>query len=374
MDRYDCSHRHAGALMLALACTAGASAGGPCDCSGDLNLDGVVGAADLSILLGAWGGKGTADIDGSGVVDAADLSILLGAWGLCPPPQNDTCVGGAQGISTAAPEVWVPFCTAAATTGPDPLPTPSCGSNVTIGKDVWFWRQTMDAGKVIIDLCDADFDTVVAVYRQAGLPNRCHCPPHPAMQVIACNDDSTSCGFQSSLEFDVGEDDCLMIRVGGYTYQNGTIAAGSGILHLREIHRGDRCDIAHELPSQTMVTAYGDTYWDTWQDGDLTSCATNDTQDEWYRYVMPCDGILHVSTCHPSTTFDTTLAVFSGCGTGQLACNDDSTDPGCALNDVNLKSKVSVNATAGEVLYIRVSGWNGATGSFELSLHASCIQ
>ncbi|MCE2881084.1 MAG: hypothetical protein LW636_01800 [Planctomycetaceae bacterium] len=47
----------------------------------DLNGDGVVNAADLSILLGGWGQSGSTDIDGDGTTNAADLSILLGAWG-----------------------------------------------------------------------------------------------------------------------------------------------------------------------------------------------------------------------------------------------------------------------------------------------------
>ncbi|MDZ4831850.1 MAG: hypothetical protein SGJ09_16855 [Phycisphaerae bacterium] len=48
----------------------------------DLNGDGAVNAADLGILLGAWGSRGgVADLDGDGVVGASDLGILLGAWG-----------------------------------------------------------------------------------------------------------------------------------------------------------------------------------------------------------------------------------------------------------------------------------------------------
>ena len=50
---------------------------------GDINGDGIVGAADLSILLSNWGaGPGSpADLDGDGTVGAADLSALLGLWG-----------------------------------------------------------------------------------------------------------------------------------------------------------------------------------------------------------------------------------------------------------------------------------------------------
>ena len=45
----------------------------------DLNGDGAVDAADLAILLGAWGSP-DADLDGNGTTDAADLAALLGAW------------------------------------------------------------------------------------------------------------------------------------------------------------------------------------------------------------------------------------------------------------------------------------------------------
>ncbi|MCE2884339.1 MAG: hypothetical protein LW806_05490 [Planctomycetaceae bacterium] len=55
-------------------------------CAADLFPDGVVSAADLSILLERWGpcsGACIADIDGDGNVGAADLSLLLVSWGPC---------------------------------------------------------------------------------------------------------------------------------------------------------------------------------------------------------------------------------------------------------------------------------------------------
>jgi hypothetical protein len=48
---------------------------------GDLNGDGVVNGADLSILLSGWGMPGPADLDGNGTVGGSDLAILLGNWG-----------------------------------------------------------------------------------------------------------------------------------------------------------------------------------------------------------------------------------------------------------------------------------------------------
>ncbi|MBL9120306.1 MAG: hypothetical protein JNL80_10385 [Phycisphaerae bacterium] len=47
----------------------------------DLNGDGSVNAADLAILLGAWGTNAAGpDLNNDGLVDAADLAVLLGAW------------------------------------------------------------------------------------------------------------------------------------------------------------------------------------------------------------------------------------------------------------------------------------------------------
>jgi len=51
----------------------------------DLNLDGRVDSADLTILLANWGrcaksAPCTADIDEDGFVDGRDLSILLASW------------------------------------------------------------------------------------------------------------------------------------------------------------------------------------------------------------------------------------------------------------------------------------------------------
>lgn len=52
-------------------------------CPGDLNGDGVVGGADLALLLGSWGSGGAGDLDADGVVGALDLAALLGSWGPC---------------------------------------------------------------------------------------------------------------------------------------------------------------------------------------------------------------------------------------------------------------------------------------------------
>jgi len=57
-----------------------------CDCTADLNLDGVVNGADMGLMLSSWGSCGTScpyDLDGNGVINGADLGLLLSAWGPC---------------------------------------------------------------------------------------------------------------------------------------------------------------------------------------------------------------------------------------------------------------------------------------------------
>ncbi len=73
------------------ACTVDECFEGVCEstsseCQEDLDCDGVVGAEDLAMLLGAWGPcpKCAADLDGDGEVGAPDLAIVLGTWGPCP--------------------------------------------------------------------------------------------------------------------------------------------------------------------------------------------------------------------------------------------------------------------------------------------------
>ena len=55
-------------------------------CPSDLNSDGVVGIADLLLVIDAWGfcKSCSADIDNDGSVNINDLLALINAWGSCP--------------------------------------------------------------------------------------------------------------------------------------------------------------------------------------------------------------------------------------------------------------------------------------------------
>jgi len=68
-------------IALALESSISLTAFGSIVCvPADLNCDGVVDAADLGVMLAAWGGRGPADLNGDGIVNGADVGLLLGAW------------------------------------------------------------------------------------------------------------------------------------------------------------------------------------------------------------------------------------------------------------------------------------------------------
>ncbi|MGA0174517.1 MAG: hypothetical protein ACO3NL_12855, partial [Phycisphaerales bacterium] len=77
------------AVQLVQTATSVACVFGPIDCVADLNLDGLVNGADLTILLSGWGPCESpaicpGDLNCDGSVNGADLTTLLAAWGACP--------------------------------------------------------------------------------------------------------------------------------------------------------------------------------------------------------------------------------------------------------------------------------------------------
>ncbi len=125
-------------------------------------------------------------------------------------------------------------------------------------------------------------------------------------------------------------------------------------------HYYDTCGAVKVLE---RVPRYGSTLGATGVDE--SSCGYNDTFDVWHYYQPQNGGSVTVST--DGSTFDTTLSVFNACGGEELACNDDY-----SLN--NTQSKVSFDAVKGKTYHIRIAGFNGERGSYELLItRGECI-
>lgn len=98
------------------------------------------------------------------------------------------------------------------------------------------------------------------------------------------------------------------------------------------------------------------------------------SSDVFFEYIASCDGSVTVTTCG-SADFDTTIAIYEGCGygrngacdsTGLIACNAD--DPACP----NGASTVVFSAHAGACFRIRIGGPGGGSGTFTVSCAATC--
>jgi subtilisin-like proprotein convertase family protein len=96
------------------------------------------------------------------------------------------------------------------------------------------------------------------------------------------------------------------------------------------------------------------------QDGS-SSCGFNDTLDVWHSYTAPVTGTAIISLA--GSTFDTTLALFDGCGGTELACNDDD----C----VSLQSEIITVVAEASTYLIRIAGYNGASGAYTVTASTS---
>jgi len=272
-----------------------------------------------------------------GIVNAA--AALGGA--VTPPtgPANNNC-------SAAAAIAYgnTAFTTVDATTdGPA-----ACGS---IGNDVWYRFTACASGSVTVQTCSlASWDTVLAAYSGSCT----------ALTQLACNDDT--CSAQSSITFTAAGGSSYLIRVGGY---NG--ATGTGTLALS----GPSCGPAGPADACASAPSIGNgsfsgTTAGAARDGTATCGSSSSTSpDVWYSYTASCTGVLTVDTC-TAASYDTVLSVHSACvGTtaNQLACNDDAAAGACSGST---RSYLTMNVTAGTTYKIRVSGYNGASGTFTL--------
>ncbi len=353
----------------------GGVAGNTCSCTGDFDHNGSIDAADLAVMLGAWGAAG-ADLNGSGSTDAADLAILLGLWGPCSTPSNDEC-GGAIEI-VAGDEIA--FCNTMATNSGQTFPLGSCGPTATtVGHDLWYVYSPEGDGELTLATCGSDFDTVLAVYTSV-LPGASTCPPVSGLStsvLVGCDDDGGTCGFGSNtskLTIDVLAGQIYKIRVGGYT-----TASGSGVLTATFKSVGSQCFDGILVNSATVAPKV---VTGTTIDNGLTypPCANTPSKGEWITYIPSCqEEHVFLSTCNDGTDFDTVLAVWketaaAGCDGELKACVDDTQSASCSLNGFFRKSKADFYANAGHIYHILVAGYNaGAAGSYKLTIDADCV-
>ena len=91
--------------------------------------------------------------------------------------------------------------------------------------------------------------------------------------------------------------------------------------------------------------------------GLTTTCAYSNAPEVTYSFTAPADGSYEFNTF--GSAYDTILVVRDGdCQGAGLACNDDT---------AGLRSKVSVDLTAGQTVVVQVDGFGNQSGAFTLT-------
>jgi hypothetical protein len=148
-----------------------------------------------------------------------------------------------------------------------------------------------------------------------------------------------------------------MIHVGPRTLSAAVIAAAAFFASGTALAQSETCAAATLIG----VGTYSGTTAGATNDGDGGCGSTASTPDVWYKYIAPASQQLIVTTCSLAG-WDTVLSLHSGCpgnSTNALACNDDN----CGV-----QSRITATLVAGQTYYIRVGGYNGATGPFSIDV------
>jgi hypothetical protein len=121
----------------------------------------------------------------------------------------------------------------------------------------------------------------------------------------------------------------------------------------RVANSSDECESAPEVIEDFLSLGSNEVAYGT----DISSCGTNDRFGVWNRYTPNHGGMVTIKT--DGSAFDTVLSVFDICGGTEIVCNDD-------YNVNHTGSRVFLNVVAGKSYLIRVAGFNGQVGNYDL--------
>src|SRR6266571_813616 len=130
--------------------------------------------------------------------------------------------------------------------------------------------------------------------------------------------------------------------------------------------------LAGDCSSPTVIPAQGGTFSGTTSGTSALagSCGSSGTAPEQvFQWTPAVSGTATIQTCGAGTTFDTVLYLRTGsCAGGPevaAGCNDDA----CAnATGLARASRLTPTVTAGQTYFIVVDGYNGAQGTFSLTV------
>lgn len=391
------------------------------DCAPLPNGDCQVNVADVLAVVGAWGAdcapppvygsccmadESCADYTsddcaaaggtyGGDDTDCAGANCVVGGGDSCATALMAMDGANAFDTTTNSASASLPTCTDDAAAFGWAVPT----------NDVWYMWTASVTGDYDIDTCDAaSHDTSIVIYDGCGGEG----------DAIACNGDGTTLTgcqqYYSALTFSATAGQTYYFRIGGYAATD----AGPGTLNINETPPpvpgaccfsnddcldnlddaecalfggsfagegtscgGGACDAPdNDECASAAVAVVGSQSFDTSLMTPSTPDVTDElcagtflewgnSQDAWFVFTPDSDGLADFSLCD-AASYDTSVALYAGDCDTLVACNGDSAaEAGCQQYYSGIYDHP---VTAGTPYYVRIGGWQGATGAGTLTI------
>jgi hypothetical protein len=236
------------------------------------------------------------------------------------------------------------------------------------GGDLWY-KVVGRESTLIASTCGqaTDFDSQISVYTSLQEDGSCS-----NLECVATNDDECN-GIASKVVWFAEQDKVYFIRVHGFASSVGNFSL---TVQEQQDSSSENCEAA-DIVELSLATPYivveGSTVGaDFSAFAGASPCGlVHQSSEVWFK-VPGQTGEMSASTCFGISDFDTVLEILQG-SCGSLACvgfnddDDDDDDDPFARNPLTC-STVTWNGLEGIDYYIRVSGFGGRQGDFELVL------
>ncbi len=281
-------------------------------------------------------------------------------------PGNDDCTNAAE-----ITNCWLSYFDISSAAGDGPTHLAECNWPADLTKDIWYEYTATSTGILSVSVCSDDepgdptdpFDLWLGAYFFDG------CGPVLEGSLIDCTMGTAACGQGGViLDIPVTQGQGYKIRVAA-----GIPSLGTGAIETFCIEPGDNVDEPVILGAFEGAVAFDTS--DASTDGPAHAACLSGGDDQvhndvWFLWLAPCTGTLTAETCG-AADFDTRLAVYQGCAAAPpsdgnlLGCNDDAA--GCP----SFRSKLSMPVSSGQCYLIRAGGYNGGSGTGELTISCS---
>jgi len=138
---------------------------------------------------------------------------------------------------------------------------------------------------------------------------------------------------------------------------------------VSSLPQNDRCEGALDLGSftygQSLTLSTQSNLAATFDSNESPWCGVDTQRGVWYKLTIPNPAEVTVSTCYQAN-FETQIVVYSGV-CGSLMCKIGAGGPGGCDQTIVFDDSTSNN------IYIRVEGYGGDTGNFDMTVLVSSI-